>query len=83
MPKAFMLSTTDNPFSPFTQFDEWFHYDTEKGYHCCSRLAQNSFVSDELSEEMQVNEINRAIDEIVQNDPLGIFIRVEEPAESK
>lgn len=28
-----MLTTEDNPFDPFTQYDEWYAFDYEKGYH--------------------------------------------------
>ena len=37
---AVMLSTIDNPFNPFDDFDSWFHYDIEKGYNSCSYLAR-------------------------------------------
>lgn len=80
MAKAFMLSTIDNPFSPFTEFDSWYNFDIEKGYNSCSLLACFSFDSDELSEDLQKKEINRAIDEIISLDPVGIFMKVEEPS---
>jgi len=28
-----MLSTSDNPYDPFTQYDDWFAYDEQAGYH--------------------------------------------------
>ena len=48
--KEFMLTTFDNPYDPFTQFDEWFHFDMEKGYNSCEYLARISRTSEELSE---------------------------------
>ena len=43
-----MLTTIDNPFNPFDQFDEWFAYDVSKGYHTCSYLARIAKTSDEI-----------------------------------
>ena len=37
---ASMLTTIDNPFDPFTQFDDWLRFDEEKGYHTCQFLAK-------------------------------------------
>ena len=37
--KEFMLSTSDNPYNPFTQFKEWYSFDISKGYNTCSYLA--------------------------------------------
>ena len=28
------LTTFDNPFDPFEQFNSWFMFDCEKGYNC-------------------------------------------------
>ena len=61
----YMLTTTDNPFDPFTQFEEWFNYDETKGYCTCSYLARIAKTSDFLPDSMNLHEINRAMDEIV------------------
>lgn len=73
-----MLTTIDNPFNPFTQFDEWYAYDVLLGYHTSAYLARVVKTSYELSEADQDVAIENAIDEIVKNDPLGIYIRVAE-----
>lgn len=28
------LTTIDNPYNPFTQFDDWFMFDIEHNYDC-------------------------------------------------
>ena len=61
-----MLTTLDNPFDPFTQFDEWYDFDESKGYHSCSYLARIAKTSDELSEADEEKAIELAIDEIVK-----------------
>ncbi len=45
------LTTIDNPFDPFEQFNEWFVYDITKGYNTCNRLASLATTSDQLSDE--------------------------------
>lgn len=45
-----MLTTIDNPFNPFTQWDEWKRYDEDKKYYTCSYLARIAKTSDDLSE---------------------------------
>lgn len=71
-----MLTTIDNPFNPFTQFDSWFMFDVEKGYNSCSRLDRIANLSDEMSEEETNKEIERAIDEIIKYDFLNVFKKV-------
>ena len=63
-----MLTTIDNPYNPFTQFSKWFMFDTEKGYNSCGYLDRIARLSDELSEEENAAEIERAIDEILKYD---------------
>lgn len=73
-----MLTTIDNPFNPFTNFEQWFDYDCEKGYYSCSYLARIAKTSDMLSEKENDEEIERAINEIIQYNPLGIYVKVKE-----
>ena len=37
-PVEYMLTTVDNPFDPFTRFDEWLEYDTHMGYNTAAFL---------------------------------------------
>lgn len=68
-----MLTTIDNPFSPFDDFSRWFAFDIAKGYNSCGLLARISNVSDRLSPIDYVEETERAIDEIIKYDPLCIY----------
>lgn len=70
------LTTFDNPYNPFTQFDSWFQFDIEKGYNTCSKLARIAKLSDDLSEKETDEEIERAIDEIIEYDFMNIYKKV-------
>lgn len=72
----FMLTTVDNPFDPFEDFDNWFHYDCEKGYYSCSILARITNLPHNLSEIEIERETEKAIDEFVKNDVLDLFKKV-------
>lgn len=76
MENKVMLTTIDNPFNPFTQFDSWFMFDVEKGYNSCSRLARFARTSDQLTEQENDEEIERAIDEIIIYDPFNVYKKV-------
>lgn len=68
--KDMALTTLDNPYDPFTQFDEWFNFDTMKGYNSCSlldRIIENSVVEFSFNEDKK---IEAAIDEIVEQNPM-------------
>ena len=68
-----MLTTFDNPFDPFEQFDSWFRFDNEKGYNSCAYLARIARTSDQFSDKENEEEIERAIDEIVKYDFMNIY----------
>lgn len=70
------LTTYDNPFDPFTQFDSWFAFDTEKGYYTCSRIARLTNLTDDMSEVERNEEIERAIDKMIEIDVLDIYKKV-------
>lgn len=70
------LTTIDNPYDPYDEFDQWFAFDTEKGYNSCGLLERIARTSDDLPPEDNRIEINEAVDQIVLMDPLGIYKKV-------
>lgn len=79
MPPKYMLTTFDNPYDPFDQFDQWYNYDTDKGYNSCAYLDRIARTSDQMSEQENDEEINRAITEIIKYDFMNIYKRVSQP----
>lgn len=75
------LTTVDNPFNPFTQFDQWFRFDSDKGYNSSQYLDRIARTSDQLSETENDAEIERAIDEIIKYDVLDVYKKVYESEE--
>ena len=73
---ASMLTTIDNPFNPFTQFDDWYQYDEEKGYHTCQFLAKIARTSSDMSDSDYDFALENAIDEIVKFNVRGIDKKV-------
>lgn len=71
-----MLSTTDNPYSPFTQFDDWLNFDESEGYHTSEYIARIAKTSDELSDADNELAIEKAINEIVYYNVTGNYILV-------
>lgn len=71
-----MLSTIDNPYNPYDNFDEWYMFDMEYGYDSCGRVARVVQLSEDMSDEEVDAETEKAIDSIIKNDILNIFIKV-------
>ncbi|AXQ61320.1 hypothetical protein SEA_LIBERTYBELL_79 [Streptomyces phage LibertyBell] len=76
----YMLSTSDNPFNPHTQWDEWLAWDMGR-YNSLSLLARVAKVSDELPDSVNDSEVDDAIDEIVRENVSGMHIKVARPHE--
>lgn len=74
--EAFMITTTDNPFDPFEEFDKWLAFDNSKGYGTSSYLARVALSSDDLSPLDETLAINAAVEEIVELNVLGIYKKV-------
>lgn len=70
-----LLTTKDNPFNPSKDFDSWFNYD-QLFDQCCSLLDRVARTSDQLSEEENDREIERAIDEIIKYDLSNVYVKV-------
>lgn len=78
-----MLTTFDNPYDPFEQFTSWFLFDVEKGYNTCGYLGRIARTSDQLSEDENEHEIERAIDEIIEYDFMNIYKKVKRSVADK
>ncbi|HMT88052.1 MAG TPA: hypothetical protein PKC73_00330 [Dermatophilaceae bacterium] len=74
--EEFMLSTIDNPYNPFDHYDEWLVYDETHGYYSNSLLGRILITSEELSQADQDLDVERAIDEIVKENALGLHVKV-------
>ena len=70
------ITTVDNPFNPFDDFDNWYRFDCDKGYYSSQYLARLTHTSDSLSDVEYAQEVERCVDKIVECDPLGIYRKV-------
>ena len=73
-----MLTTVDSPYNAFDNFKSWFLFDVQKGYNSCSYLARIAKTSEIMSEQENDEEIERAIDEIIEKDFLNLYIKVKQ-----
>jgi hypothetical protein len=71
-----MLTTIDNPYDPFTQYDDWYAYDLAAGYNSCGLLARIANTSYEISEAQLEQALVDAIDEIVHENVSGVHTKV-------
>lgn len=80
MSRKVHITTIDNPFNPFKDFDNWFLYDVEKGYYSCSRIARLVDNLDNTEEKEEDELIEEAIDRLVEIDPLDLYRKLVEEA---
>jgi len=66
-----MLTTLDNPFDPFDNFDEWYKIDMQFGYNTCALLARIApMPADSLPESYNTAIKEQAIDRWCKMFPL-------------
>lgn len=70
------LTTIDNPFNPFTQFDDWYRYDEQHGYCTSGYIARIANLDDDMPDTMWDDEYERVVDEICDLNILGIYMKV-------
>lgn len=71
-----MLTTVDNPHSPFDEFGAWYVWDETYGYRTLGLLARVANTSFELSEQDQKEAFDEAVDEIVKYNVSGMHMKV-------
>lgn len=72
----YMLTTVDNPYNPFDNYNAWLAFDMRMGYNTPSFLARVAMVPDDLPESYQSLAIQNAIDQIVQENVSGMWRKV-------
>lgn len=79
-----MLTTYDNPYDPFTHFDEWLAYDLRNGTDCCGLLNRmydvvckeekvklnDNFVDEETDEML----VDKAMNKVIKLNPLTYLV---------
>ena len=76
--KEIKITTFDNPFSPFTQFDEWYQFDTRRGYDTLGLINRMTLSSSQLSLEDQDRILEETMIAIVKLFPKTYKLVLEE-----
>ena len=71
-----MLTTVYNPWNPFTEFHKWWKHDQVYEEGCAQYLAKVALVDDEMAPAIYDEEVERAIDEIIEKNPRKIYKKV-------
>lgn len=74
---GYMITTTNNPYDPRTDFEAWYMWDTGNGYNTSAYLARVAAVADEFPEAVQDRNIEDAIDEIISMHSGGLYKKLE------
>lgn len=67
------ITTFDNPYDPADEFDDWFRFDSVHGYGTLEFFARLTNLGDESSESSQDEDIEAAIDTILELDGSGFY----------
>lgn len=73
---VYLITTKDNPFSPFTEFDNWYKFDIRNGYYTCEYLSNLCENEEQLTSIDEKNSINKAIETMIANDLFNIYKKV-------
>lgn len=70
------ITTKDNPFDFFKDFDAWYQFDESHGYHTMEWLARIVPQSEGLFPEDDEEAYEKGIDDIIRLDPFKRYIKV-------
>ena len=72
-----MLTTIDNPFNPFVDYNLWMLYDKEKGYDTSERLMRiaKGYMFEGMSQVEEDKAVDRAMDDLIEIDILNVFVK--------
>lgn len=70
------ITTKDNPYNPFEDWNQWLIYDMQSGYNSLGLVARLAKFSDTNTDEENDMLAEAAIDQIVKYDPLDLYRKV-------
>lgn len=79
MAEEFMITTPDNPYNYYTEFDQWLTWDQSNGHNTLELLDRVTITAPDLTQGLEEEAIVTAMNYIVTELLPGIYIKVEPP----
>lgn len=70
------VTTLDNPFDPFSDFDNWKRFDEDHGYYTTELICRFLNVSDEYDDDLYNEQVEEAVDKVVHYNFYGNYRKV-------
>lgn len=70
------VTTLDNPFDPFSDFDNWKRFDEDHGYYTTSLICRYLNVSDDFDDDTYNECLEEAVDKVVHYNFYGNYRKV-------
>lgn len=67
------LTTIDNPFDPFDQYDDWKRFDEDHGYFTDSKVCRVMNNEQDFDDETFSQFCEDAVDTLLELNPYGIY----------
>lgn len=81
--RNYMVTTADNKWNPFTQFEEWLAYDSNHGYNTPQWIDCFCMTSSNLEEFIIEDDVANATKAFLELNPYGIHYKVYEDEADK
>lgn len=73
------VTTSDNPYDYFTEYDKWYDFDESHRYSTSGLVARLARTNNEYSDEQMDNDIERAITDICRNSEIYLAMVTDNP----
>ncbi len=73
---AVFVTTEDNPYDFFEEFDNWYEFDTSKGYDTLNYVARIAQTDSDMSEKEYEDAVEQAVNDIVRLNITGNYIKI-------